>query len=96
MAPFQLGRQPWNLVLEGKDVNLVGPEAAEQQSALRGISPLLAGVGWKLGASSLASILHGLAAGWGPVAGRERKVGVCLAPPLQCLGSTCRVENARH
>lgn len=34
-----------SLVLAGKDVSLVGPGAAEQGSALRGIGPL-AGVRW--------------------------------------------------
>lgn len=33
-----------SLVLEGKDVGLVGPEVAEQGSRVRGISALLAGV----------------------------------------------------
>lgn len=60
-----------SLVLEGKDVGLVGPEAAEQGSALREINPLLAGVGWELGARLPGSFLSSLADGTVPVAGRE-------------------------
>lgn len=33
-----------SLVLEGKDVGLVRPEAAQQGSTVTGIGPLLAGV----------------------------------------------------
>lgn len=68
-----------SLALEGKDVSLVGPGAAEQGSALRGINPLSAAVGGELGARGcLTSVLSGLADEWGPVAGRE---SWCLPGP---------------
>lgn len=46
-----------SLVLEGKDVGLVRPEAAEQGFPVRGISPLLAGVRQELGTRRLPGFL---------------------------------------
>jgi len=55
-----------SLVLERKDVDLVGPGATEQGPALRGTSPLVAGWGgtWEQ-EGHLASFLTGLAGGVG-------------------------------
>lgn len=78
-------------VLALKGVSRLGQELLSR-ACTWGNQPVFGWGGWEQ-EGCLASVLGGLADERGPVAGREW----CLpGPPLQCLGSTCRVESARH
>lgn len=70
-----------SLVLERKDVGLVGPGATEWVSLLRGTSPLVSGMGWEQGMRRPLGFLPQWPCQWGGV---SRAWDPAADRPLPC------------
>lgn len=83
--------EPLILVLEGKDIGLVGPGVCTE-----GNQPIVGWGGVGAGSKKAACILSSVALLTDRAQLLAGRVGVFLAALFQCLGSTCKVESTCH